>query len=646
MAQAALIEYEKPDFILRFVPTTPILVAVRGLPRRRYHPTPIPHWVVPAHADNLLPLRQLMSEHGFTMTDTAKKVLTRMGRENRAASRPRVSLASERNTDAPEPTWTPSSPIAAAPVPYPPTDGSLHPALRPFQRTGVEYFLRVKRAINADDMGLGKSFTALAAVDAAGAYPCIVICNKLLRINWMNECRRWFPERSVAVLHATKHTRGDLAADICILHYDIAAARVKSGILDEVERRRFRSIILDEAHLIKETKTKRTQAVLELSAEMEYRFALTGTPVLNRPLELAAQLECIDQLHPAFGGFYAFVDRYCDAKTQTIKGKEIWDFTGASNLDELHEKLHSTCMIRRLKNDVLPELPAKIRNVVKLELSNRTEYDDAVRDFLHWLEDNARHDQAFFARIAHLALAEQSRQRELYVRDTMHKARRAEQLVRIAALRQLVATGKFAQIKAWLRSKLDSGAKLVVFAIHHEMQRALQSAFPSALHLFADDKLPDQQASIEAFQTESDHRLLLCSLSTAGVGITLTAAHHVVMTELGWNPGIMDQAEDRVHRIGQSNTVQAWYLLAEHTIDEHLSELLDNKREIASVITDGTIPDESLLDELTSRLSQNKLIFALPDRTNRNPSAPTQVAGIACPDTTTYQSAPLLDLPF
>ena len=152
-------------------------------------------------------------------------------------------------------------------------------------------------------------------------------------------------------------------------------------------------------------------------------------------------------------------------------------------------------------------------------------------------------------------------------------ALRAEQLVRLDDLRQLAARGKLPTALAWIADFLESGEPIVVFAEHIAIQRAVMERFPNALHILGSDTSPARQRAVDSFQDPDGPQLIVCSLKAASQGITLTRASNVAFLELDWTPARHDQAEDRLHRIGQDSAVTAWYLLAPDTIDETMAEL-------------------------------------------------------------------------
>jgi SWI/SNF-related matrix-associated actin-dependent regulator of chromatin subfamily A-like protein 1 len=437
------------------------------------------------------------------------------------------------------------------------TDADLHVdglggELKPFQRAGVSYLLGRRRAFLADEQGLGKTIEAIAAIEAADAYPAVVVCPASLKLNWLRELERWLPGRLARELCGSG---GEHAAparvDVTVVNYDIVAAR-----LHELCALRPRALVLDESHYCKNAAAKRTQAVQRLATVVPpdgMVLALSGTPVTNRPAELISQLRILGRLED-FGSGVQFGER----------------FRGADAHLRLHWHLRARCFVRRLKVDVLPQLPAKTRAIVPVELDNEPEYRLAERDLVAWLRSQPLDLRELDAKVA--------------------AALRAERLVRLNALKLLAARGKLHAALAWIHDFCSSGERLVVFAGHREVQRAVLARFPDALHILGEDTPAVRDAALRAFQSQDAaeaNQLIVCSIEVAGHGLTLTRASSVAFLELAWTPAKHDQAEDRCHRIGQQDAVNAYYLLAADTVDETISTLLERKRALIGAVTDG-----------------------------------------------------------
>ncbi len=496
---------------------------------------PIDPWVVE-------PLDAFLALHGVSVDGPGAEVLDTLRAEHAAA------LETIRNSRA------------TAGEPLPAVAAVLGGELAPFQWAGVRYVLDARRAFIADEQGLGKTVEALAALEADDAYPAIVVCPASLKLNWEREAARWLAHRSVAILEG----RGGSAAnaDITILNYEIVAAHREA-----LGRRRPRALVVDESHYVKNPQAKRTQAVRRLAATVApdgLRLALSGTPVLNHAEELVSQLRVIGRLED-FGSGAQFARR----------------FRGELSEERLHWHLRRRCFVRRLKSEVLPQLPAKRQVVVPVALSNEREYRLAEEDVIAWLRSQPLDLRELNARIA--------------------ATLRAERLAQLGTLQRLAARGKLAAALTWIGDFLESGEPLVVFARHIEVQEAVLARFPDAAHLIGRDSARARDAAVSAFQSPGGPQLLVGATRVAAQGITLTRASNVAFLELEWTPAMHDQAEDRCHRIGQRDAVTAWYLLAADTIDETMAALIQRKRGIVAAVTDGTRVDGDGLVEAVVR---------------------------------------------
>jgi SNF2 family DNA or RNA helicase len=444
--------------------------------------------------------------------------------------------------------------------------------LAPFQWAGVRYVLDARRTFLADEQGLGKTVQALAALEVDDAFPAVVVCPASLKLNWEREAQRWLPHRTRAVLSG----RGTAAprADLTIVNYEIVAAHREALV-----RARPQALVLDESHYCKNPRAKRTQAVRKLARALPQgalRLALTGTPVMNRPDELIPQLRILGRLED-FGSGARFSRQ----------------FEGIGSEERLHWHLRRRCFVRRLKREVLPQLPAKRQVVVPVALDNEAEYRMAEEDVIAWLREQPLELAELNAKIA--------------------ATLRAERLAQLNTLKRLAARGKLSAATTWIHDFLESGEPLVVFSHHAEVQQTLLARFPDAGHLLGGDSAAARDATVRAFQDGSGPPLLVCSTLVAAQGITLTRASNVAFLELEWTPALHDQAEDRCHRIGQHDAVTAWYLLAASTIDETIAELLQRKRGVVAAVTDGRArDDEGMVDGVVRALRGTPLRHLRP----------------------------------
>jgi hypothetical protein len=493
-------------------------------------------------------LDAFIARHDVEVTGEAVPVLARLLDEHRAAA---GAVRRSRARDA--------EPIA-------PAAGVLGGELAPFQWAAVRYALEARGTFLADEQGLGKTVEALAALEADGAFPAVVVCPASMKLGWEREAGRWLPHRSVAV--AQGRGTATPAADITIINYEIVAAHYGG-----LAARRPRALVVDESHYCKNPQAKRTHAVRRLAAAVPadgLRLALSGTPVLNHAEELIAQLRIIGRMDD-FGSGARFARQ----------------FRGQVSEERLHWHLRRSCFVRRRKAEVLPQLPPKRQVVVPVGLTNQAEYRLAERDVIAWLKSQPLDLSELNARIA--------------------ATLRAQRLAQLGALQRLAARGKLAAALAWIGDFLASGEPLVVFARHVEVQRAVMARFPEAAHLLGGDSLSNRAAAIDGFQSDDGPQLIVCATRVAAQGITLTRASNVAFLELEWTPAMHDQAEDRCHRIGQRDAVTAWYLLAAGTIDETMARLIQSKRATVSAVTDGRmLESDALLDAVVRELRDGR----------------------------------------
>ena len=552
MSATLNVELHGNAFCLSFSYDPALVAAVKSLPARRWDPAN-KSWIVPQTA--AAELAALVARlDGVTYATGAEKALTDATAARGAA------LEASRATD-----WTGELPCP---------DGL---AYLPYQRAGVAYAMSRAGTLIGDEMGLGKTIQAIGVSNAdASVRAVLVICPASLKINWAREWARW-TARPMTIGIAN----GKLpSTDVVVTNYDVLRKHKAT-----IAARQWDLLICDECHYLKNPKAQRTTQVLgkwdkDPAKRIEpiaarRRLFLTGTPILNRPIELWPLLKALD---PAGLGanWKTYVTRYCEG----YQGSHGWDVSGASNGNELQDRMRASVMVRRLKADVLTELPRKRRAVVVLP-------DDGAGNVIRAeAEGYARaHASTEAARVAvELAKAGSDDDYAAAV-ERLHSATQAA-FAEISALRHATALAKVPQVIEHVAGALEASGKLVLFAHHLDVIAALADALPGCVTLTGEHSQEQRQAAVDRFQNDASCRVFVGSIKAAGVGLTLTAASHVIFAELDWVPGNITQAEDRCHRIGQTDSVLIEHLVLDGSLDVSMAETLVDKQAVIDAALD------------------------------------------------------------
>lgn len=453
---------------------------------------------------------------------------------------------------------------------------------RPYQLQGVARGLQLKRFINGDEQGLGKTMQSIATIYSAQKYnneitfPCLVICPASTKINWKREWEMWTGKKAIILddkIKDTWHRYHEVAGiDVFIVNYE----SMKKYFVDKMPEKKpymssdiimnprvklFNSVIIDEIHRCKDRNTQQTKIALQIALGKLYRIGLTGTMIVNKPIDALPQLAIIGKLKDE----KVFRERYCEGGS------------GASNLRELNYKLNEFCFFRREKKDVAKDLPEKQRQTILCDITNRAEYNKAKNDFVQWLEEKGCNDEEIARKL------------------------RGEIMVRMGALKQISAKGKMNEVKEFVQEVMEAGEKLILFHNLHEIGDEVRRLFPNAVSVNGRMTSEEKQKSIDSFQTDPKVQLIVCNIKAAGVGITLTASSRVAFIEYPWTYADCAQCEDRAHRIGQKNNVMCTYFLGQNTIDEEMYQMIQEKRHIGNTITGATDEmDMSFIDNVVN----------------------------------------------
>jgi len=421
--------------------------------------------------------------------------------------------------------------------------------LVPFQQAGVEEIMTRKSRliILADEQGLGKTlqvieFLRVCSIPVNRKF--IIIPPATLKINWSREIARF--DRAgifkVKILRGRKAIIDDPKTNVVIVNYDL----LSSGIIkDQLMNFDAQVIVADEAHLIKNADALRTKAVYNIAEKALKFITVSGTPIPNRPIEIFGLLK---KFSPETLGVYADKRRFEFKFCAGHESKWGFDNSGASNTEELGERLRATCMIRRLKKDVLKDFKHKLPpSIIVFEADKTT---------------------------AKLVKREQELAAEF-----LKKNKEIPQIGEIAELRQQLALKKLPLAFQFIDEILLEKNKVVLFAHHSIIIDALKEHFAAWKPVIIRGGMTDtaKQKAVDSFQNDKSCSIFIGQIQAAGVGITLTAASRIVFVESSWSPGDIDQCIDRCDRIGQTESVRADFLTIEDSLEEHMLKVAFDK---------------------------------------------------------------------
>lgn len=470
----------------------------------------------------------------------------------------------------------------------------------PYQLEGVKYALDHKRCIFGDQPGLGKTLQAICSVVKAHkesatfgeSFPCLVICPAALKVNWQREFKK-FAGLDAIILDDNNRTswqnfvlmkkaNGESCCDVFITNYESlkkffvkhtsanGKMSLKNIVFDD-RIRLFNSVIIDECHKCKASKTQQSKFVEGIAKGKRFVFGLTGTPVVNDNTDLIQQLKILGRLEE-FGGYSHFMRRFCDGVKRS------------SNTKELNWRLWNSCFFRREKQKVLTQLPDKTRQYVTCDITNRKEYEDAQRDLIRYLRQYKNADD-----------------------ERVQRAMRGEVMVKMGILKAISARGKIRAVSDFIHDIIDGGDKLIVFAYLKEVIAELKKQFPRAVTVTGSDSIQQKQMAVDSFQNNPDCKLIILNYKSGGTGLTLTASSRVCFIEFPWTYSDCEQAEDRAHRNGQKDNVNCYYFLGEKTIDKYMYDVIQTKKQIADGVTGTTTQIDEDMINITMNLFKDQL---------------------------------------
>jgi len=440
--------------------------------------------------------------------------------------------------------------------------------LRGYQKAGVAYALAHQTTLLADEMGVGKTIQALALVNADPSIRSVlVVCPASVKLNWRREARAWLTRPMSMGIAGESFPQTEMV----IMNYDILRKyRVP------LRARHWDLAIFDESHMVKNPGAQRTAEVFGQRANKKKqregiepiparrRLFLTGTPILNKPIELWPILKSQGW------NWLEFVTKYCAGHQNEVKirgrTKLVWDVSGDSNLEELQQRLRAELMVRRLKRDVLSELPPKVRQIIEVSANGAADQVQAELALLRSVAPGVSEDD-------YLEAVSRLQRRDFAAFSELSRLRHETALAKVPAVTEHVAEA------------VESSGKIILFGHHkdalHQIGAGLTKASIKSVLLTGDmTRMEDRQRSVDQFQSDPQVQVFIGTIGAAGVGIGLTASSHVVFGELDWVPGNMSQAEDRSHRYGQRKSVLVQHIVFEGSLDALVAQTLVRKQAV------------------------------------------------------------------
>ncbi|RCL30753.1 MAG: ATP-dependent helicase [Nitrosopumilus sp.] len=450
-----------------------------------------------------------------------------------------------------------------------------------FQKEGLDFLLKSSgNALLADEMGLGKTVQTLSYVSTEKqTFPVLIVAPLVTLNNWEREIEKFLKKKSrngrilesnspSVTLIRTGKSKELPKTDIYVINYELLLKR--SGDLEQVG---IRTIVCDEVHNLRSKTTQKYKAVKKLAAlpTVQYRIGLSGTPIYNRGSEI---WPIIDILKPGLlGSFKEFCEYFCYVND---KGKAI---VLENKRASLRNELQKHVMLRRKKADVLKELKDKVR--YKEVIASDTDYYLEELDKI-WkkLENEQKEAQTEFSKSA-----------------SYHRAIQSE--------RQIAGVAKLPHVINFVKNIMEIEESVVVFCHHKVIHKLLHESLQefSPVSIIGGQTDSTRQDQIDKFQ-KGESKLMIAGIRAGNVGINLTKAKYVIFAELDWSPAIHRQAEDRLHRIGQKNTVFAYYLIGNGTLDDHVASILVDKSYEIDAIMDETVDTYENKDKAALILAQ------------------------------------------
>lgn len=452
-------------------------------------------------------------------------------------------------------------------------------APRPYQKAGVAYAVAREKTLIADSMRLGKTIQAICAANVWNARAVLIVCPATAKVNWQREWDKWTtgPNKATIVKTHANEVFG-LDAPVVIINYDILR-KWHTRLLD----RKFDVVIYDESHYLKNEDAQRTRCCFGYKREDSKPLrgtryiCLDGTPVYSRIYDLWPLCKFMD---PSGLGAseWNFKLRYCDMK----KVDGVWDYSGASNLEELQERMRASFMIRREKADVAGEIPPNRQTYVipqfgftRLLNQERQTFGEDNLNVLDQMVEAVRDGSdvsALLSQISRLDMVDRS--------DVGGDNTALEERPGLSSVRKSLALSKVEPVVEYVRELLQTRDKVVIMAHHREVVEAYEAAFVdmNAVKLYGGLTDTRRQTAIDKFKDDPACRVFVGNIISAGQAISLAAADDIVFAEMSWVPAEMDQAEERIWDPLKLNPCSIHRIVVEDSLDEAMAFVLDRRQ--------------------------------------------------------------------
>jgi len=437
------------------------------------------------------------------------------------------------------------------------------------QKESIEKLVGNDKFILADDMGLGKTTSAVIAALEANLKKVLIVCPASLKINWKREIAN-YTDKSVSIVEGKIWE----SADFVIINYDILKNfhdpqdRKNSVILNEG----FDLIVADEAHYIQNTQAARTKIANDIINKVGKVWLLTGTPMTSRPMNYYNLLNLVDS--PVAFNWMGYVRRYCNGYQFTVGRKKIWNVQGASNLEELRDRIKPQ-VLRRLKEEIL-DLPDKIVTPIYLKLKSR-DYEELMGEYYRWFDQGQESGSL------------------------------TVQFSKLMKVRQVIAEEKIKNTCEIAENIIEQGKKVIIFTnFTNSLNQIVEHFGKTAVKLDGSMSKDERQKSVDRFQTDEKIQVFVGNIKAAGVGINLTSAEAVIMNDLSFVPSDHSQAEDRAYRYGQKNNVLVYYPIFENTIESIIYDILQNKKNIFEIVMGDNPQKGDILEQILNEISMRR----------------------------------------